>query len=62
VATNLGGGIDDGVKGGSVVLDGSTVTSNSATTGGGILLRNGGTLTRTSSTVSGNTGGDLVMI
>src|SRR5205823_6005129 len=44
-------------KGGSVVVQGSTISENRTPNGGGSgILNNGGTLTVTNSTISGNNG------
>ena len=45
-----------------MVLVSSTVTGNSAATGGGIAIRRGGLLQLTDNSVTGNTGGDTVYL
>ncbi|REJ53046.1 MAG: endo-1,3-1,4-beta-glycanase ExsH [Microcystis aeruginosa DA14] len=56
ISNKAGRGIDNDY-GGTLTLNNSTITGNTATYGGGI--DNNGTLTLTNSTISGNTGGGI---
>ncbi|BAF99921.1 Calx-beta domain-containing protein [Microcystis aeruginosa] len=56
ISNKAGRGIDNDY-GGTLTLNNSTITGNTATYGGGI--DNDGTLTLTNSTISGNTGGGI---
>ena len=50
-----GGGISTGSSGGTLTIDRSTVSDNSAPSAGGIFVENGFAATITNSTISGNT-------